>query len=145
MIKDWIAMAVMFLAGIAIYCGTSTYPREPNHANDPALFPRAIAVSLIVLGILAGIEAWKKRQPRSIDAASVGQLANIIITLLLLVMILVYSLGSLRGAFLLLTFAFLTGAALLLGERPLVRVLAFSVGLSLSIYGIFVVLLRVPL
>ena len=60
-------------------------------------------------------------------------------------MILVYSLGILRGAFLLLTFAFLTGAALLLGERPLVRVLAFSVGLSLSIYGIFVVLLRVPL
>ena len=60
-------------------------------------------------------------------------------------MILVYSSSILRGGFFFLTFAFLTGGALLLGERPPTRVLAFSLGLSLGIYGIFVVLLRVPL
>lgn len=145
MVKDWIAMAVMSLVGISIYIGTSTYPRVSNPANDPALFPRAIALSLIFLGVLTGIEARKKGTSKNGDDAPPRELANVKTILLLVVMILVYSLGILRGAFLFLTFAFLAGGALILGERPLSRVLAFSLGLSFGIYGIFVVLLNVPL
>ncbi len=145
MVKDWMATAVIALAGIAIYLGTSTYPRVANPANNPALFPRAIALLLILLGIVTGIDARTRGEPKRGDDASLWQLAHVKTTLIFLIMILVYSSSILRGGFFFLTFAFLTGGALLLGERPPTRVLAFSLGLSLGIYGIFVVLLRVPL
>ena len=76
MIKDWIAMAVMFLAGIAI---VAEQVSGPNPANDLPFSPVQLPFA-IVLGI-----HWNRGLEKAAEEYRCPvrrQLANIIITLL---------------------------------------------------------------
>ncbi|MGI6038378.1 MAG: tripartite tricarboxylate transporter TctB family protein [Limnochordia bacterium] len=140
--RNRLAIASMFGSGILIYLGTRSYPAAHNASADPALFPRAIAVLLIIMGLVAVYQEYtgKTEGTEALDRHYLK------ITALFAGGILLYNwIGLVQRAFFLSTFIFLGAMAYLLGERPLVRVGAYSIGLTLSIYIVFVVLLRVPL
>jgi putative tricarboxylic transport membrane protein len=146
-LSDGLSGLLMAVLGIAVMWHVSGFPTMPGVYYGPDLFPRIIAVGLIVCGGLCMLRAagGGARQAFAIAAdAPLDTRRGALSGVYLVVSVLSYVVLGERVGFQILTFGILLVAFLWLNGKPL-RALALALALTVVFDLMFRVLLRVPI
>ncbi|HET7876302.1 MAG TPA: tripartite tricarboxylate transporter TctB family protein [Methylomirabilota bacterium] len=134
-------------AGGAIFATTLSFPRQPDGAPGPALFPQVLAALMVLFGgslVVSSVAALRAgRAAETPPALPVGR-RGVVNALLVFAAIIVFMAAAPALGFLLTTAVLLGGLMWWLGA-PRLRAGLAAVGLTLFVYLIFGKLLRVPL
>lgn len=133
------ALLLVPLAAFLLYETTRFRMPLESHDVGPRLFPQVI-LSIVVVAILAlALQSWLRRPDLNVRFQNSGQVVGAVLLAGLTVALL-----SILG-FLIVMPLYLIGAMLLLGNRKWRAILAVAVGFTLVTYGLFGLLLSVPL
>jgi len=149
MTRLWDALigAGFALAGAAVFLTTLGFPRQDDGAPGPALFPRVLAVLMIVFGASLTVSRLAGRGAAAAGESAAGPAVarqGTVNALLVFAAIVFFMVASAPLGFLITGGLILAGLMWRLGA-PLVQAVPVSVGVTLFIYVIFGKILRVPL
>lgn len=145
--NDLVCGAIIIAAALAVIAVTTTFPDFPGQNYGPAVFPRLLAVLLILCGVLLmmrGLAAWRAGE-RLIEVPEwASQPANVVSVALVLGASLAYILLVDAVGFVPLTFVLLLALFAWLRARLPVAVATAAVA-AFGINWFFSSLMRVPL
>jgi putative tricarboxylic transport membrane protein len=138
-VGDIVAAALLVAVAVAVVLLTLDFP-PPGQPDDPgaATFPRMVAGALAVFALLLLVQGG-----RSEESLPRGRALLRVVGVVVLLAIYAAVLEAL--GFMLATMLFLVGALLLAGMRRPLMLALMPVGVSLTLFYVFSVLLRVSL
>lgn len=126
-----------------VYVLTREFPHAERLYKAPAVYPRVLLFLLTLFGLMfIGRGIWQRKVAGSVPKKIL--LANITRPLIVIASLIGYFLLLYAFGFIVATFIFLIGAYRLFGGS-FKQGVVFSVVLTLSEYGVFGLLLKVPL
>jgi len=145
--NDALSGLVIIVLSLAMIALTLSFPAFIGQKYGPALFPRILASSLIICGLMLiwnGIAARKEGAPWVEIAPWVRDPRRLTSFILVLLLLLLYILVAETVGFIPIAFLFLLTLFLWLGVRPVTGVIVAVVA-TLLIHWFFSTMLRVPL
>lgn len=133
---------ICIILGIYVMVQANTFPElGGSEVSGPGFFPKLWAVVLIGLSILLLGSSFYAKKDKQIDLLSKERIKVYISMAALIVYIfLINSIG-----FIVLTPIFLFGLIWFFGMKGYVKIAMASIAVTLAVYGVFEILLAVPL
>ena len=137
--------AILMLLAILVFIGVVNFKdtAEDYRALPPSFFPNILVGVMVVLSLALLVRGWRNA-PSPIFKQSVRP-SNVLRVFGLMVLLVVFIVLLQYVGFAISSFLFLLALQLVLAERRPVRLLVFAIGVTLVMYVVFVLLLRVPL
>lgn len=138
--SDAVLGGAAILLGVAVFANTLGFPKMPDGAPGPALFPQILAALMVVFGLIILLQSTRPHveEDRHYDTVAILKAGGV------LVAIAAYVLLVQRLGFLITATVILLGLMLMLGARLRVGLPA-AVALSVFSLVLFEKVLRVPL
>lgn len=134
-----LVLAILVFVGVVNFKNTA----ENYRALPPSFFPNILVGVMVVLSLALLVRGWRNA-PSPIFKQSVKR-SNVLRVVGLMALLVVFIVLLQYVGFAISSFLFVLSLQLVLGERRPVRLFALAISVTLVMYVVFVLLLRVPL